>query len=53
MSVRILILLAALSATGLQAQLPTPHPASRDSLRDDRAFTFYDRGPYRSSVPRP
>ncbi|MBC7790322.1 MAG: hypothetical protein H7Z74_10285 [Anaerolineae bacterium] len=24
-----------------------------DSLRDDRAFSFYDRGPYRASVPRP
>ena len=27
--------------------------ASRDSIRDDRAFSFYDRGPYRSGVPRP
>ncbi|MDQ3518520.1 MAG: hypothetical protein M3466_08950, partial [Gemmatimonadota bacterium] len=24
-----------------------------DSLRDDRAFSFYDRGPYRANVPRP
>jgi hypothetical protein len=27
-----------------------PHP---DSLRDDRAFSFYARGPYRPEVPRP
>ena len=24
-----------------------------DSIRDDRNFSFYDRGPYRASVPRP
>jgi hypothetical protein len=27
--------------------------ASNDSIRDDRTFTFYDRGPYRPAVPRP
>ena len=25
----------------------------RDTIRDDRFFSFYDRGPFRSSVPRP
>src|SRR5687767_15699991 len=24
-----------------------------DSIRDDRNFSFYDRGPYRQAVPRP
>ncbi len=28
-------------------------PAARDEIRDDRAFSFYDRGPYRPNVPRP
>ncbi len=36
-----------------QSQIPTPNPAARDSLRDDRAFSFYARGPYRDAVPRP
>jgi hypothetical protein len=35
------------------AQVPVSHPASRDTLRDDRRFSFYDRGPYRATVPRP
>jgi hypothetical protein len=26
---------------------------NRDSIRDDRNFSFYERGPYRSQVPRP
>jgi hypothetical protein len=26
---------------------------ARDSVRDDRRFSFYDRGPYRPAVPRP
>jgi hypothetical protein len=34
----------------LQAQSGAP---ARDSVRDDRAFSFYDRGPYRPGVPRP
>jgi hypothetical protein len=37
----------------LSAQVPVPHPAARDTLRDDRSFSFYDRGPYRAAVPRP
>jgi hypothetical protein len=28
-------------------------PAATDFIRDDRNFTFYDRGPYRPNVPRP
>ena len=27
--------------------------AVRDTVRDDRNFSFYDRGPFRPSVPRP
>ncbi|MEJ7809645.1 MAG: M14 family zinc carboxypeptidase [Gemmatimonadaceae bacterium] len=38
------------AAPALHAQLVA---ARADSLRDDRSFTFYDRGPYRASVPRP
>ena len=37
------------SAAAANAQAPT----SRDSLRDDRSFSFYDRGPFRAGVPRP
>ncbi|MEX2178980.1 MAG: M14 family zinc carboxypeptidase [Gemmatimonadaceae bacterium] len=44
----VLLALAALS-TAATAQMPT----SRDSIRDDRDFSFYDRGPYRAQVPRP
>ena len=32
-----------------EAQQRTP----TDSIRDDRNFSFYDRGPYRASIPRP
>jgi hypothetical protein len=41
------------SATVAAAQVPVPHPAARDSLRDDRNFSFYSRGPYRGNIPRP
>ena len=27
--------------------------AARDTIRDDRFYSFYDRGPYRPNVPRP
>src|SRR5687767_8780086 len=27
--------------------------AGRDTVRDDRNFSFYDRGPFRPQVPRP
>src|SRR5688572_33295507 len=43
-----LTLLALTLAAPLAAQ-----PLPLDSIRDDRNFSFYDRGPYRSSVPRP
>ncbi len=42
-----LAVLAAVSAT--QAQRTT----AADSVRDDRGFSFYDRGPYRPGIPRP
>jgi len=28
-------------------------PTTADSIRDDQAFSFYDRGPFRPGVPRP
>jgi hypothetical protein len=46
MPVLFLLLLIALPLSA-QAQ------AARDSIRDDRRFSFYDRGPYRQTVPRP
>jgi hypothetical protein len=37
----------------LRAQLPQP-ARMRDAIgRDDRSFSFYDRGPYRAAIPRP
>jgi hypothetical protein len=47
------IIAALVAASTLNAQVPVSHPASRDTLRDDRRFSFYDRGPYRPAVPRP
>jgi hypothetical protein len=38
--------------TVLPATLPGQAEAP-DAIRDDRAFSFYDRGPYRPNVPRP
>ncbi len=35
------------------AAQPPIGPALRDSLRDDRTFSFEARGPYRPAVPRP
>ena len=52
-------LIAALSAvsvslvTGATPARAQPGLVSRDSLRDSRGFSFYDRGPYRAAVPRP
>ncbi|MHB0947865.1 MAG: M14 family zinc carboxypeptidase [Gemmatimonadaceae bacterium] len=46
-----LLLLAALPLATAPAQ---PTLAPRDTVgRDDRDFSFYDRGPYRPAVPRP
>jgi len=42
----------ALIAVAAQASAGAQTP-SRDSIRDDRNFSFYDRGPYRPQVPRP
>src|SRR5688500_8386540 len=42
------ILFSLTVATPLAAQSPP-----LDSIRDDRNFSFYDRGPYRTTVPRP
>ena len=39
----------ALAAVPADGQFRTP----LDSIRDDRSFSFYDRGPYRPAVPRP
>ncbi len=41
------VLLLAAAPVAAQQRVPT------DSLRDDRNFSFYDHGPYRSAIPRP
>ena len=33
--------------------VPAQGPIAVDSIRDDRNFSFYDRGPYRPGIPRP
>lgn len=44
-----LLVAAPIAATSAQISL-----SRRDTVgRDDRAFSFYDRGPYRQAVPRP
>jgi hypothetical protein len=48
MRLRIGALLLLACAAPLAAQW-----SARDSVRDDRAFTFYDHAPYRTDVPRP
>ena len=50
---RLLIATGSLVALSLQAQTPTPRAVPLDSVRDDRGFDFYARGPYRPGVPRP
>lgn len=48
-----LLFLLALAALPF-ASVPAQSSARPDTaIRDDRAFSFYDRGPYRASVPRP
>ena len=47
----LLSLLAAASA--LASAGAQPAVLTSDTLRDDRFFSFYDRGPYRPQVPRP
>jgi hypothetical protein len=50
-------LLLALSVTALAVTTPPTTLAAQrmasDSLRDDRNFSFYAKGPYRTAVPRP
>src|SRR5262245_16977108 len=43
----------ALTALATAASAQAPFPAGRDTIRDDRFFSFYDRGPFRPQVPRP
>ena len=50
MSRCICFLLVAALAVEVSAQAPQ---SARDTIRDDRNFSFYDRGPYRPGVPRP
>jgi hypothetical protein len=42
----------ATAATAANAQSPQSF-SSRDTIRDDRFFSFYERGPYRPGIPRP
>ena len=44
---------AAVALVLLSTQAAAQVPAPRDSIHDDRYFSFYDRGPYRAHVPRP
>ena len=44
----LLAVLLSAAPSAVIAQMTRP-----DSIRDDRAFTFYDRGPYRAGIPRP
>ena len=55
---RLLLTLAAGAAmatahAGLVRHATAQGAARADSVRDDRSFSFYDRGPYRAGVPRP
>ena len=45
----LVVLLAAPRSLAAQDEASPPRPAPRD----DRAFSFYDRGPFRPAVPRP
>lgn len=45
--------LVVLTVLAASATASAQGPASRDSIRDDHLFSFYDRGPYRAQVPRP
>ena len=48
---KLTILLALLGTFATGTLAAQNHGA--DTLRDDRAFSFYSKGPYRSAVPRP
>ena len=47
------LLLAVAPLAPLLAQDRSAGPGAATTGRDDRAFSFYDRGPYRAAVPRP
>ncbi|MBA3891037.1 MAG: hypothetical protein H0X64_10945 [Gemmatimonadaceae bacterium] len=45
---------AAVLVMAIAPEVSAQDPAARDSIgRDDRNFSFYARGPYRSAIPRP
>ncbi|HET9455324.1 MAG TPA: M14 family zinc carboxypeptidase [Gemmatimonadaceae bacterium] len=48
---RLAFLLATVLLTGSAAA--RAQDLSRDTIRDDQSFSFYDRGPFRPQVPRP
>ncbi|MGQ0715649.1 MAG: M14 family zinc carboxypeptidase [Gemmatimonadaceae bacterium] len=48
---RLLVLAAA--TLSFSSSLVAQGSPALDSIRDDRHFSFYDRGPYRQNVPRP
>src|SRR5688572_15031421 len=48
----VLLTTVATAASVASAQAPLSSGA-RDTIRDDRFFSFYDRGPYRPQIPRP
>ena len=48
---RFAFLLATLLLTG--SATARAQDLSRDTIRDDQSFSFYDRGPFRPQVPRP
>jgi hypothetical protein len=53
MSILMRLLVIAVATLALTSPLVAQSSAPLDSIRDDRNFSFYDRGPYRPSVPRP
>jgi hypothetical protein len=46
-------LLAAVVSLSVAAPVAAQHAVEPDSIRDDRNFSFYARGPYRPGIPRP
>jgi len=46
-------LMAAVVSLLIAAPLAAQHAVAPDSIRDDRSFSFYSRGPYRAGIPRP
>ncbi|MGH7678549.1 MAG: M14 family zinc carboxypeptidase, partial [Gemmatimonadaceae bacterium] len=50
---RSLGILAFFAIAAIAGAQPQPSSSGRDTIRDDRSFSFYDRGPFRPQVPRP